>query len=107
MDDLTKEQQKLLVSMYKEVICRQPALTFDDANYFCNSNEVRDLFCPSENSEHISDLCWKLASKGYIICDRGDDLANDISLTDQTLICMETRFKNGLKSLISFLSQFK
>lgn len=97
MDDLTKEQQKILVSMYKEVLSRQPALSFDDANYFQNSDEVMRLFSPEQTSEHMSALCWKLKSKGYILCFPGDNLANDIELTDQTIIYMENKFKNNLK----------
>lgn len=107
MNDLTREQQKLLVSMYKEVLSRQSALSFDDANGFKDSNEIIDLFCPSETSEHVATLCLRLKSKGYITCDDGDSLASEIELTDKTIVYMENRFKNGLKSILSFLSQFK
>lgn len=105
MDDLTKEQKKVLVSLYKEVLSRQPALSFDEANYFRDSNEVIDLLGLDCSSEHASDLCWKLKSKEYIYCEPGDDLANNISLTDETIIYMENRFKNGVKSLLDYLSK--
>ena len=107
MDNLTKEQQYLLASMYKEVLSRQPALSFDKANYFLDSNAVRDLFLPEASSEYVSDLCWKLKSKGYIFCSPGDDLANSISLTDDTIIAMENRFSNGIKSVVNFLLKLK
>lgn len=107
MDDLTKEQQRILVSMYKEVLSRQPALSFDRANYFYNSDEVRELFCPDETSDHVAGLCFKLSSKKYIVCDPGDDLANDIELTDRTIIYMENRFGNNIKKIVSFLLQLK
>lgn len=32
MDDLTNEQKYLLVSMYKEVLSRQPALSMEESN---------------------------------------------------------------------------
>ena len=54
MDDLTREQQKLLTSMYKEVLIRQPAVSFDEANYFANSDVVMDHFCPDSDSDHVS-----------------------------------------------------
>ena len=107
MDDLTKEQKYLLISMYKEVLSRQPALSFNDANYFLNSDEVKDLFLPETTSDHVSDQCWKLASKDYITCDRGDDLANDISLTDQTIVYMENRFKNSVKNIFDALLKLR
>ena len=106
MDDLTKEQKHLLVSMYKEVLSRQPALTMEKANYFHDSDEIKNLFLPDLSSDYVSDLCWKLKSKGYIICYPGDDLANEIQLSDSTIIYMENRFKNGLKDVATFLSNF-
>ena len=105
MDDLTNEQKRILVSMYKEVLSRQPALSFDEANGFVDSNEVRDLFCPTETSEHIADICFALSSKGYILCDPGDNRALCISLTDQTIICMENRFGNNVKKIGVFLAE--
>lgn len=106
MDDLTKEQKKLLVAMYKEVLSRQPALSMERANFFKNSNQLIELFSLDMSSEYVSTLCWKLYSKGYIICHRGDNLANDISLSDDTIVYMENRFANGIKDVLSFLSDF-
>lgn len=106
MDDLTNEQKKVLVSLYKEVLSRQPALSFDKANYFRDSDEVMNLLSLDSSSSHIFDLCGKLKSKGYINCDFGDNLAIHISLDDKTIIYMENRFGNGIKSVIDFLSKF-
>ena len=105
-DDLTNEQKRLLISMYKEVLNRQPALSMENANYFSDSDAVKDLFLPELSSDYVSDLCWKLHAKGYLDCHKGDNLANYISLTDNTIIYMENRFKNGLKDVAAFLSNF-
>ena len=43
MEDLTKEQKYLLLSMYKEVLNRQPALSMEKSNYFEDSNVVQEL----------------------------------------------------------------
>lgn len=104
MDDLTKEQKHLLVSMYKEVLSRQPALSMEQANHFENSDQLIELFSINASSDYVSELCWKLYSKGYIQCYPGDNLANHISLSDKTIVYMENRFKNGLKEVLSFLS---
>ena len=107
MNDLTREQQKLLTSTYKEVLSRQPAVSFDKANYFADSDKVMELFCPDSDSDHVSSLCWSLAFAGYITCEPGEDLADEIGLTDKTIIYMENKFKNSLKSVLEFLAQFK
>ncbi|NBI61219.1 hypothetical protein D3Z53_25295 [Lachnospiraceae bacterium] len=106
MEDLTKEQKYLLLSMYKEVLNKQPALPMEKANYFEDSNVVQELILPDQSSEYVSDLCWNLKSKGYIFCSPGDNLANNIVLTDKTIIYMENRFKNGIKDIAMFLSNF-
>ena len=106
MDDLTNEQKYLLTSMYKEILNRQPALSMEQANYFDNSDQLIELFSLDLSSDYVSELCWKLYSKGYIICYSGDDLANDISLSDQTIVYMENKFKHRLKDVLLFLSNF-
>lgn len=104
MHDLTREQKHLLVSMYKEMLSRRSELSLYDARRFENSDIVRDMFCPDEPYDHVSELCWSLKEKGYIDCYPGDDLADNISITDHTIIYMENRFKNGMKDVISFLT---
>lgn len=106
MDDLTREQKHLLVSLYKEMLLRshQFNMSLDEARRFDNSDIVKDLFCPSQTSEHVSSLCWVLQSKGYIECYPGDELADEINITDKTIIYMENRCKNGLKDVLSFLA---
>ena len=106
MDDLTNKQKALLTSMYKEILSRQPALSMERANYFESSDQLIELFSLSLSSSYVSDLCWKLYAKEYIMCSRGDNLANNISLSDKAIICMESKFKNGLKDVLSFLSNF-
>lgn len=106
MDDLTKEQQQLLTLMYKEILNRQPALSMEKANKFRNSDQLIELFSLDMSSDYASELCWKLESKGYITCSPSDDLANDISLCDKTIIYMENKFTNGVKDVLSFLSNF-
>lgn len=106
MDDLTNEQKHLLVSMYKEVLSRKKTLPMEQARKLGDSDQLKDILGLNFSSNYMSDLCWKLYSKGYIICYRGDNLANDISLTDKTIVYMENRFKHGLKDVLTFLTNF-
>ena len=106
MNDLTNEQKHLLVAMYKEVLSRKSTVPMEQAYHFKDSDELIDLLSLDMSPDHVADLCWKLSSKGYITCYSGDDLAEAISLTDKTIIYMENRFKNGLKDVLSFLSNF-
>lgn len=103
MEDLTKEQKVLLCSMYKDYLGKQPALTPDKANYFGNSDTIQHTYLPEYSSDYVSDICWKLKEKGYIMCYPGDNSANNISIADETIIYMENRFKNGIKGVLDFI----
>lgn len=107
MDDLTKEQKILLCSMYKEYLSRLSSQSPESANFFDDSDTIKQMYYPDYSSDYVSRLCWNLKSKGYIECSRGDELANDISITDETIIYMENRFKNGVKDVLNFLTAIK
>lgn len=97
MDNLTKEQKFILCTLYKEYLKTKN-------NYFKDSDFLKDNFFQNYSYDDLSDICWKLHSKGYLICYEGDDKANDIQISDETIIYMENRFKNGLKEVLSFIS---
>ena len=107
VDDLTKEQKLLLCSMYKDYLTFSDCLPPENANYFNDSDSITNQYFDGHNAEYVSDLCWKLKTKGYITCTLGDDLANNVRLTDKTIIYFENRFKNKLKSVVSFIASLK
>lgn len=107
MDDLTQEQKILLSSMYKDYLILCDTLPPENANYFNDSDNITSRYFDNRSPEYVSDLCWKLKSKGYITCMPGDDLANDIRLTDKSIIYFENHFKNNLKSILSFIVGLK
>lgn len=107
MTDLTNTEQKLLISMYRFFLERQPALSEYDARFIGNSDNVRDMFAPELPYEYVAELCWNLCRAGYILCDEGDNLANNIELSRKTIIYMEQRFSRNLHSIASFLCSLR
>lgn len=97
MDDLTKEQKTVLCTLYKEYLKTKD-------KYFFNSNYLIEHYFTNYNSDDMSDICWELCSAGYITCERGSDLANEINLSNKTVIFMENRFKNGVKEVVNFIT---
>lgn len=118
MDDLTKEQKALLSSMYKEVLSFQPALSFEKANFFLNSNIIRERFLPDLSLSYVTDLCFKLKSKGYISCYPGDNLAlvhrllNSSTLFSATMLentafLKSSQFKNAVLVFVGLILYFR
>lgn len=107
MDDLTNFQKKVLTLLYKEMLCRMDTLPPDKANFFINSNYVRDLIISDVSNEYIAEQCWKLKSRGYINCSPGDNLANNIEIEDKTIIYFENSFNRNMSAITNFLLKLK
>lgn len=103
MDDLTKDQQILLISIYKEYLSRQPALDPVQANYFEDSDSLISLLNLDFSPDYIADMCLSLLNKGYIIGYKDQDSVSELGVSDKTIIYMENRFKKELSKVIAFL----
>ena len=107
MEDLTKNQQFFLVALYKEYISRQSTLDPVSANYFVDSDSLIPLLGVDFSSEYVGDICLALLDKGYISGYKDEDSVSELGLSDKTIIYMENRFKNNLKSILDFVAKFK
>ena len=107
MEQLTRDAQKLLCGMYKQYLEKcSSGLPKTDANYFGNTYLVHETFCPLTSFADADELIWELSRNGYICGDPGDDILSEISITSSGIVFMENRFKNGIKDVLSFLTNF-
>lgn len=53
MDDLTKEQHHFITSLYKEFLCRQPALPSDKARVFSDASFIQENIFPEYSLDKI------------------------------------------------------
>ncbi len=106
-NELTKDMDKLICTLYKNYLIRvKSGESKTNAAYFGNSDEITEKYLPDWHPEDTAQVCWDLYSDGYLICSRGDDIANTVTLTKDALYYMESRFKNGLKEVIDFITKF-
>ena len=105
MDDLTKEQHHVITSLYKEFLCRQPALPSDKARVFSDASFIQENIFPEYSLDKIVSLCCSLKNAGYLSCMNYDNTVYNVTISDKTIIHMEQRFSNGLKDVVSFLSK--
>ena len=66
MDDLTKEQHHFITSLYKEFLCRQPALPSDKARVFSDASFIQENIFPEYSLDKIVSLCCSLKNAGYL-----------------------------------------
>ncbi|MCD8038894.1 MAG: hypothetical protein LUE96_07415 [Lachnospiraceae bacterium] len=106
MDDLTKDQKFLIVSLYKIFLSRQSSLDAHSANYFADSDSLIPLLELDFSSEYLADLCLALLERGYIDGYKSECSVDEFKISDKTIIFMQNRFKRGLKDVLVFLSNF-
>lgn len=107
MDDLTKAQKKVIVSLYKNYLDRKSSMSDDQARRYPNVAYLHENYFSDIGSDDLFSICCALHRKGYITCSYYDNTAYLIALTDKTVICMEQRFLNSSKALLNFLIDIK
>lgn len=105
MDDLTNEQKLLLTAMYRDYLELSKKIGPEKANHFGDSDEINYKYFIDRPNDYVSTLCWKLQRKGYINCYSGDNKANEISITDDTIIYFENEFKNNISKVLEAINE--
>lgn len=105
MDDLTNEQKLLLTAMYRDYLELSKKVGPEKANAFGDSDEINYKYFIDRSNDYVSTLCWTLKRKGYIDCYSGDNKANEISITDDTIIYFENEFKNNVSKIIDAINE--
>lgn len=101
MRELTKDADKLICCIYKEYLeKRKSGISKPEAKKF-DGNFYKDIKALSNwSSQDISDTLEELKKKEYI----ARNILGEITLTDESIIYMENRFKDGLKEVMDFIS---
>ena len=107
-DTLTKDCKVLLDIICKEYNRRtKSGIPRREAIYFADSSTICTMFLPQQTVEDVTDTCWELCRHNYLDCHPGDNLANDIQLTDKAIAQYENRIKNGLETAVNIFSKLK
>lgn len=101
--EMTKDAAKMLGILYKSYMSRRK-----DGESKRNARRFEDEYFSTEapfsamNSSDINDTRLELGCRGLL----KNYIAGDCELTDDAIVYLENRFKNGLTDVLSFLSQF-
>jgi len=102
--ELTKETDKFLCLIYKEYLTRRKAdIPKSDAIRFSSPDQLVYEFMQGVLPDDIRSSIASLKSIGFV----KTNILGNFFLEDKAIIYMETRFTNGLKSVIDFISKFK
>lgn len=101
---LTRDADALICVLYREYLRRRKqGIPKAEARYFGSSESIHSEFMSKWLLDDVDSTCMELDEAGLMECAVGDCVVYDSMLTACGIIYMETRFKDGLASLVSHL----
>lgn len=105
--DLTKDSEKLFCLIYKNYLEKiKSGMSKSAANSFGSSHTIHEQLCPNWHFEDVDEACRQLSRSGLLKCFWADGIAFETSITDPGIIYMENKFKDGLLSVVDFVTKF-
>nr|DAJ48941.1 MAG TPA: hypothetical protein [Caudoviricetes sp.] len=106
MDDLTRKQKYVITQIYKQYLLNSESEQIDNPNYFYDADSIKHLFGSRFSDDELDGILLSLLHKEYITGYKDEDSVSEFGVSDKTIIYMENKFKNGLKDILTFLSNF-
>ena len=105
---LSKDADHLLCLVYKMYLeKRDLGMTKADAKFFGSSHTIHEQVVPEWRFEDVDDTCRELSVAKMLNVNWADDIAYIVRLSNNGIIYMENRFKNGISEVIDFIAKFK
>ena len=103
---ISNDCDALLCVLYREYCTRRAhGVPISQASYFRDDSSIRENFMPLWPVDDVSDVCWRLVNHGLLFATPGDDKANNVMLTEEGIIYMESRFDGQLEKVLERLGQ--
>lgn len=107
MNELTKDADKMLCVLYKEYMQRRSnSVPKRDSKFFGDANFIKVTLFNEMSVSDISETARELSKANYVEADFADDELDYLILTDDCIVRMESRFKNGFLEVVDFISKF-
>lgn len=105
---LTKDSDYLLCVLYRHYKDRRKSgMSKAEAKHFSGSKYIFSNLVPEWTFEDVDETCRELARAGLLNCFYADNIVWDANLSDNAIIYMENRFKNGVSEVIDNITRLK
>ena len=105
---LTKDADALVCALYRSYLeKRNQGQSKADAKWTGSASKIQNEIVPRWTLPDVEETCWELKRAGFLKTLDADNTVYDSSLTDESIIYMENRFKNGLSEFLGYLEQIK
>lgn len=105
---LTKDADALICLLYKQYCQkRKDGISKDQAKFSGSSRDIQKNITPKWTPDDVDETCRELGRSGLLSIFYADDIAYENRLSDEAIIYMENRFKDGIDSVLDYLGKIK
>ena len=105
---LTKDSDALISVLYKEYLRkRKNGVPKGEAKYLGGAKHIQSTFVPRWLLADVEETLWELERAGLLLCQSADNTVILTALSDDGIIYMENRFKNGLTDVLDYVEKVK
>ncbi|RNB90226.1 hypothetical protein EDM59_01720 [Brevibacillus nitrificans] len=106
--NLTRDADALICLLYKHYcLKKKDGMSKAQAKMFGSSVDIQQNIIPNMSHADVDETCKELGRAGLLDNLYADDIAYVVILSDSAVVYMENRFKNGLDSVLDYLSKIK
>ncbi len=106
-EKITKDADKLICLIYQGYLeDRESGKSKIQAKQLGSSDDVFNRFL-IDTAEDVAETCRELSRADFLHCTYADNIVYTATLTDDAIVYMENRFKNGLSEVMNFLLKLK
>lgn len=105
---ITKDSDALICLLYKQYCQnRKDGISKSNAKMFGSSKEIQSAIAPKWSFDDVDETCRELHRANLIGCFYADNVVYQCWLSDNGIVYMENRFKDGLTSVLDYLEKIK
>jgi hypothetical protein len=105
---LTRDSDALICLLYKQYCQkRKDGLSKAQAKRFGSSMDIHQSIALKWTAEDVDETCRELDRVSLLECFYADGIAYETYLSDTGIIYMESRFKDGLVSVLEYLVKIR
>lgn len=105
---LSNDADALICVLYKEYLHRRKSgISKRNAKSFGGSDFIQENFMQKWMLEDVTEICFELSDCGFLSCLKGENRVLESELTDNAIIYMENRFKDGISAFFSHLEHLR
>lgn len=105
---LTKDSDALICALYREYLQRRKnGIAKGQAKILGSAQRIHETIVPKWIFGDVEETLRELARAGVLTCLNADDTVYLATLSDQGIIYMENRFKDGLAEVLGYIEKIK